>query len=192
MVRLREFDTERVLDAATEVFWRQGFEGTSAQSLCDATGLGRGSLYNAFTSKRELYLLVLRRYSTLGLTPMGEILDGSGTARERLRAMVVRGIDIDLGDAPRKGCLAVNAATELADRDAEVREIVTRHFVKVEEAIAGAVAQGCRSGEFDASLDVDVATKTVMSVYYGLRVLTKVPQSREALLAVVDAVLDSL
>ncbi|UUZ97577.1 TetR/AcrR family transcriptional regulator [Paenibacillus sp. P25] len=31
-----------------EVFWEHGFEASSTERLCERTGLGRGSLYNAF------------------------------------------------------------------------------------------------------------------------------------------------
>ncbi|NYD91216.1 TetR family transcriptional regulator [Sphingomonas melonis] len=44
MGRPRQFNEDRVLDAVMETFWQRGFDGTSAQHLVDATGLGRGSL----------------------------------------------------------------------------------------------------------------------------------------------------
>ncbi|WP_163572862.1 TetR/AcrR family transcriptional regulator [Fodinicola feengrottensis] len=63
MARPRSFDVEEVLDAATLVFWDKGYAATTPQDLCDATGLGRGSLYNAFVGKRELFDRVLERYN---------------------------------------------------------------------------------------------------------------------------------
>ena len=45
----------RVLDAAMHTFWRKGYEGTSAQDLVDATGLGRGSLYAAYANKHGIF-----------------------------------------------------------------------------------------------------------------------------------------
>lgn len=53
--RPREFKDNAVIDAAMEVFWDNGYESCSTEALCNKTGLGRGSLYNAFGSKHELY-----------------------------------------------------------------------------------------------------------------------------------------
>src|SRR5260370_35602756 len=48
MARPREFDTDSALDGAIAVFREHGFEGSSAQMLVDAMGIGRQSLYAAF------------------------------------------------------------------------------------------------------------------------------------------------
>ncbi|HEY4569169.1 MAG TPA: TetR/AcrR family transcriptional regulator, partial [Kribbella sp.] len=37
------------------LFWTSGYEATSTQDLCAATGLGRSSVYNTFTSKKALF-----------------------------------------------------------------------------------------------------------------------------------------
>src|SRR5438132_9774263 len=62
MARPREFDTDSALDGAIAVFREHGFEGTSAQMLVDAMGIGRQSLYAAFGDKWQLYCSAARRY----------------------------------------------------------------------------------------------------------------------------------
>ncbi len=63
MGRVRGFDVEEALDVALELFWQQGYEGTSIQALCRAMGLQPGSVYAAFGSKRDLFAAALRRYT---------------------------------------------------------------------------------------------------------------------------------
>jgi AcrR family transcriptional regulator len=63
MPRPRTFDEDRAIDAAMRLFWTSGYEATSTQDLCEATGLGRSSIYNTFTSKRDLFDRALRRYT---------------------------------------------------------------------------------------------------------------------------------
>ena len=63
MPRRKEFDVEITLDRAADVFWSKGYEGASIQDLLDQMELNRGSLYDTFGGKHELYLSVLERYS---------------------------------------------------------------------------------------------------------------------------------
>src|SRR5438552_1393149 len=64
MARPSEFDRNEVLHRAMEVFWCQGFEATGMPHLVEAMGIGRQSLYNAFESKRGLFLEALRLYQS--------------------------------------------------------------------------------------------------------------------------------
>ena len=60
--RPREFDVEQVLEAAMQAFWANGYEGTSLTDLVAATGLMKGSLYQAFGDKHSLFIQTLNRY----------------------------------------------------------------------------------------------------------------------------------
>ena len=62
MSRTREFDTDQVLDAAMQTFWRHGYEATSLADLMDATGLQKGSIYKACGDKHSLFVATLQRY----------------------------------------------------------------------------------------------------------------------------------
>ena len=45
-----------------DVFWSKGYEATSLDDLCEATGLSRSSFYATFGSKRQLLLQSVDRY----------------------------------------------------------------------------------------------------------------------------------
>ncbi|MYY80923.1 MULTISPECIES: TetR/AcrR family transcriptional regulator [unclassified Streptomyces] len=198
MARPREFDEDRVVTAAMETFWRHGYEATSTRDLCDSTGLGPSSLYNTFGGKRQLYLRALRRYHDTATEEQVAILRGDGSAKERLRAMMAHAVDADLGDADAKGaagtrgCFAINAAVEAAGYDPEVREAVRRSFDRVEDELCAVVEAGRAAGEIRATGDARVVARRVQSTYYGLRVLSRVQDDREVLLATVDGALADL
>ena len=60
MGRPRSFDEASGVAAATQVFCERGYDGTSVDDLVHALGVHRGSLYQAFGSKRGLWLRALR------------------------------------------------------------------------------------------------------------------------------------
>lgn len=192
MARPREFDEDRVVAAAMETFWRHGYEATSTRDLCDSTGLGPSSLYNTFGGKRQLYLRALRRYYDTATAEQVEILRGEGPAKERLRAMMIHAVDADLDATGARGCFAINAAVELAGLDPEVREAVRRSFDRVEDELCAVVEAGRGAGEIRAPGDARVVARRVQSTYYGLRVLSRVQDDREVLLATVDGALADL
>lgn len=48
-----------ILDAAAEVFGRQGYDGTALSDILEAAGVTKGALYFHFTSKRQVAEVVL-------------------------------------------------------------------------------------------------------------------------------------
>ncbi|MCO6557996.1 MAG: helix-turn-helix transcriptional regulator [Bifidobacterium sp.] len=60
MARPRSFDEQLVLEQCREVFCTHGYDATSIDDLVAATELKRGSLYQAFGSKRGVFLKVLQ------------------------------------------------------------------------------------------------------------------------------------
>jgi AcrR family transcriptional regulator len=62
MGRTKEFDRNDVLDAAIQVFWKQGYADTSLSDLEKATGVNKSGLYSEFKDKDDIFLESLRRY----------------------------------------------------------------------------------------------------------------------------------
>ncbi len=56
---------DRLIDTARELFWIQGYEGTSVAEILKKAEINSGSLYYHFKSKEDLLLAVLDRYKEL-------------------------------------------------------------------------------------------------------------------------------
>jgi TetR/AcrR family transcriptional repressor of nem operon len=85
MARPREFDLNSALDRAMETFRSKGYEATSLDDSCGATGLSRSSLYATFGSKRDLLLRSVDRYVELQTPHIAAILAQPIPISERIR-----------------------------------------------------------------------------------------------------------
>jgi TetR/AcrR family transcriptional repressor of nem operon len=141
MGRTQAFDTERAVQAARDVFWDKGFEGTSLPDLEDATGLSRSSLYHAFTSKRGLFDAAIQNYLDTVIRPRLRILTAQPTSPDALQtyfAGLSRAIATLPDDSPQRGCLLLNSAG-LASHDEALRAVVDSYRAELGAAVEGAL-----------------------------------------------------
>jgi TetR/AcrR family transcriptional repressor of nem operon len=181
------------LDAAMATFWDKGYAATSAQDLVDSTGLGRGSLYNTFKSKHDLFEAALRRYDIEWTARVVKLLEeGDAPARDRIRAVLMSVVDEETAETPEhRGCLVVNSAMELAGHDAQVTELVRNTFDRMGAALTVCVEQGQRDGTMEKGQEPRVLALYLLNSMYGLRVLGKVA-ARETMTGIVNQILPPL
>lgn len=172
-----------------DVFWSNGYEATSAQELVECTGLGRGSLYNAFGNKQGLYHEALKRYQEQGILAQSQILNGSGTVRERLRSLMLWGIEGDLDPIKRRGCMALFAALERSSKDPVVLQISRVYVNRLEQVLCHLFAVGQRNSEVSSERPPLLLARAFLSSYYGLRVLGRSVQERVFLEDVIEGTL---
>lgn len=190
--RPREFKDTAVIDAAMELFWENGYEACSTEDLCKQTGLGRGSLYNAYGSKHELYKHALLRYHEIGIQAQVEILHRQGPIKDRLHALLDWAIEEDFSNENRRGCLLINAAMERAQRDPAVERLFKRHVDLLKQALQQAIETGQVSGEISRTNQASDLAHLFLSNYYGLRVLNTATQDRESAVQLAKATLEVL
>jgi len=184
MVRPRTFDEERAVDAAMKAFWTFGYDGTSTQDLCDATGLGRSSIYNTFRSKRDLFDRALRQYMDAKTAAQLDLIQSDLPIRERVRRILWDAVEPD-GDDP-VGCLVVNTLVDLAPNDPEIAATIDRDHSTRLSALATAIRTAQAAGELDASHDPAALAEYVFVVLSGLRVAARggaSPSRQEAVVA---------
>ena len=58
----KTFDEDKAVEAAMLLFWEKGYTDTSMADLLKTTGLTKGSFYNAFGSKYDLFVKALLKY----------------------------------------------------------------------------------------------------------------------------------
>ncbi|MEU7638625.1 TetR/AcrR family transcriptional regulator [Streptomyces sp. NPDC059101] len=192
MGRPKQFDPDAAVEQAMQVFWRKGYAATTPQDLVDALGIGKGSLYNTFGSKHGLFERALVRYRDSQAQALVEMVEGTGPVKDRLRDVLRLLVEMDLADPDRRGCLAVNAAAELAGADETATELVRRMFDRTEQAFRALIEEGQRAGEIAPGRDARAMGSMLLSTVVGLRLLARVAEGPERLSMVIDATIDSL
>ncbi|HEY3709185.1 MAG TPA: TetR family transcriptional regulator [Amycolatopsis sp.] len=191
MPRPREFDETVALEGAMNAFWAHGYEATSTQDLCAATGLGRSSVYNTFTSKHVLFQRALEHYTERGARSRAEVLEHAEDGLDAIRRLLADLIEDELGNG-RRGCLMVNTIAEFGTADAEITTKVEADTA----AFLAALTDYARLGQADGSItrDRDPAdiAQFVHSTVAGLRLMSRRGGQRPAMAAVADIAVSAL
>jgi AcrR family transcriptional regulator len=77
----------RILKAAKEIFFRDGFADTNLDEVASRAEVGKGTLYRHFESKAELYVAVLAVNGAVFEDAMREAAEQGSTSIERLRSI---------------------------------------------------------------------------------------------------------
>jgi AcrR family transcriptional regulator len=79
-----EIRRNQILDAATKVFVRLGFQHARMDDIVEESGLSKGTLYWYFKSKEDIINAILRRLFAGALESLESLLEAEGTVSERL------------------------------------------------------------------------------------------------------------
>lgn len=64
-----------LLDAAQEVFAKQGFGGAALEDIAEVAGYTRGAIYSHFGTKEELFLAVIERHINRFLDSFADVIE---------------------------------------------------------------------------------------------------------------------
>jgi TetR/AcrR family transcriptional repressor of nem operon len=173
MGRPKNFEPDVAVAQAMETFWTKGYAGTSPADLAEATGVGKGSLYHEFGSKRELFGKALDLYGRVGSETTEAYLNEPGTAKERIRAYLVLLIEADLNGPVRRGCLAANTALELGRTDPEAADAVKAMTDETIRLLKERIRRGQRDGDVDPGVDAQAQAFLLMNTIVGLRTMAR-------------------
>ena len=134
---------ERLIEAAIALFWEKGYANTSMNDILTAAKANSGSFYHFFSSKEDLLLAMLDRYTAM-LHPMvlEPAWEGVTDPIERIFALLARYRMLILQTDCTYGCPIGRLALEIGPEQREVHRKLAQNFdgwtAAVRECLEGA------------------------------------------------------
>jgi len=192
MARPIEIDRQQALYQAMEVFWGQGYEASSVQTLLDAMGMNRGSMYSAFGDKRALFLAAIDEYThsldelvkTLVVAPENPV--------EAIRGFFTSVVSQVPEEYCTKGCLLVNTITEMSGVDDELAIVANEKMKKVFAAIENRITEGQEKGLINCGISANTYANYLQNSMKGFRVTSRLEEGRRSLSDIMELTLSVL
>jgi AcrR family transcriptional regulator len=150
----RQATREEILAAASRVFARNGFHGTSLDAVAEEAGFSRGAVYYNFADKEELFLELLDRRCAERARDIREVFGSGGgdigSTNEQARLAARDALDAMIGDpewralyleflahAARDGAFRRAFARRTDEMRAALEEVVVERAALVDEDALG-------------------------------------------------------
>lgn len=191
MGRPYEFDRQETLTRAMDVFWEKGYRATSIQDLVDKMGIKRGSIYNTFGDKHQLFIEAVEHYGDVVTTQMIEVLQSPGSPVENIKRFF-NSIVESSSNPQNKGCLISNTVVELAPHDDEAADVVTGILEKIQSAFLNCLNKAVKLGELPPKTNTHILSSFLATSTHGLIVTGKSAIDRSQLKDVVGVIISTL
>jgi len=170
------FDKPIALDKAMEVFWTNGFQGSSLSDLTQAMGINKSSLYSTFGNKEALFNRVLERYvQKHGMVHAEQLVHPTKALRERIQNYLFSISKMTTNPELPGGCLICNSTSEAGGTclPNETHQVVTKINQVTKTSLVDFFETEKAAGNIDGKTSPDILASYLMTLQYGLAVMAR-------------------
>jgi len=168
MGRPREFDIDKAVDTALDLFWRHGYDKTSLEDLTGALKITPPSFYFAFGNKERLFKQALKRY-VAGELERFENAMRQPTSRE-VAASLLDGFAETYTNPAHPGCFCVNSTAPCAENPDPIRHALAQMREQFSAKLRKRFREAKASKELPARADPQSLAQFVMIVAWGMAI----------------------
>ncbi len=194
---------DRLVLAAGDLFYRNGYAATSVEDILETTGVARSNFYYHFDGKLDLAREVLRRWVDEFETDIRRPAEPGQDALERISGIFRRvragwwdedaeanGDTLDESD--HLPCPMGALALELAPHDPEVRTVAAEFHAALNDSLRIVIADGTRRGELNPDVDPEPAAMVALAALHGALLLCQTQGATQPMRRAETALLDLL
>jgi AcrR family transcriptional regulator len=165
---------KRLVESTQELLWERGYVATSPKAIQRRAGVGQGSMYHHFDGKPDLAAAAVRLSADQLRADVGAILDGPGSALERIGAYLMREREVLRGC--RIGGLTQDPEIIASD---DLRQPLEDTFTWLRARLGEVIAEGQASAELQRTMAPEQLASMICAVLQGGYVLARAQQSAE-------------
>jgi TetR/AcrR family transcriptional repressor of nem operon len=173
MGRKKNYNRDKLIENAMEIFRDHGFGGTSTQMLVEELGINRFSLYAEFENKQNLFNAALERYNEKVVERNFGPLEAPNAGIKEIRSLLAFLASAIDGPVAGRGCLLCNTAVEFGPVDPSGAGFVKKYFKRLSQAYYKALNNAYRNGELRKSVLVRKEADFFTALTLGLFVMIR-------------------
>ena len=170
MARAASYDRDTAIEAAMTLFWRKGYHATSLKDLEAALQLKPGSIYAAFESKENLYLLALKRYFENSRERFRDQISKAKSPLAGLAEHLRSYASLTPDDATRQACMLTKTLVDTKTTDPEIAEATQEYLNQMRKEFSDAFADAIENGELPPNADPDRLARRFQANVTALRI----------------------
>jgi len=187
-----QFDPDKALDMAMQLFWCKGYESTSLQDLLNEMKLSKSSFYQTFKSKSKLFQNSIRNYQSMLTDDLSMQLKKADSGKAFIESLFFNVANETTGPDARRGCLLMNTASEFAQTDSSIANLVSDSLDQITSIFEKAIVQAQQEGEISKDKEARGLAIYLLSNMSGLKNMIKAGADRETINRVVRIMLTAL
>ncbi len=172
MPRVKLFNEEEALGKALELFWEKGYESTSLSNLTTHLSIGKGSFYDTFGSKKQLFDNCLEAYRISSMEVVDSFLAEKQNPVEGVEYFLNKHTEFMLADTKSRGCFIANSTVELS-ASTQIQEFLKGHNKIMKSKLMDYLSTGSFTN------DIEVLADTILNHLTGISVMSKFIKNKE-------------
>ena len=173
-----------LVEAAAQVFSKQGFANTRVSDISQHAGVGKGTVYEYFSSKEELFFAVFQWLNVEIRSRVDASVDDGTPARDVLSAIFLTSAEII---SEHREIFSMNLEFWAASRGSAFEDQFSSAcrslYREYRTLTADVIRRGQLNGEFRPDIDADQLATVIVSALDGLGVQCWFDESVDAIQA---------
>jgi AcrR family transcriptional regulator len=160
---------QQLIDVATKLFARTGYEATTTAAIAQAAGVTEPILYRHFKSKQELFVAIVRDVSRRTMEQWQKLIADETHPAEKIRVAAAAMPDHFKRLSEYYHVLHGALATS---RDKKVLAVIREHYDQIEEFFSRIVIDGQKTGVFNKNVAPKAAAWQLIFAGIGYAMIT--------------------